>query len=355
MAVIDADTHVDENEDTWSYMSQAERKYAPATVEGAQGIGLAKGYNRYWLVDGKLVHRRHRSDERTGTRQPARELTDVKARIAHMDELGVDIHTLYSTFFLCQPTVKPEVDVALARSYNRWLADRCANTGGRMRWLAIMPSLDMNACVEEIRFARNNGACGIAKRGIEIGQRRAGDEYFFPMYKAASEANLAVCMHLASGDPSQSEVLGPANGFWFKTLPLLDACNQMVMNDIPKKFPELRVGFIEAGAMWVPYVMSELRSRHERMAWFSTFQFSEDLFKASRFFVACQTHEDLDYLLKIGLEDSLVIGSDYTHADMTAEINALDVIKKRGEAGSLSKTVVRKMLEDNPAKLYGIA
>ena len=354
MAVIDADTHVDENEDTWSYMSEADKKYTPMTVNGVEGKALAKGYHRYWLIDGNLVTRRVRDDERTGTKQPARELTDVSVRIKHMGELGVDVQTLFPTLFLTQPTAKPEVEAALCRSYNRWLADRCAGTKGKLRWLAALPTLDMDATVAEVKFARDNGACGLYKRGIEAGNRQAGDDYFHPLYKAASEANLAVCMHLGSGDPHVSDALPIGNSFWFKTLPLLDAANQLVMKDIPTKFPELRTGFIEAGAMWVPYVMSELRSRVDRMKWFSTFKFSEDLFRESRFYVACQTQEDIPYLLKLGLEDCLVIGSDYTHADMTAEINALDVMKKRGEKGELSKTVIRKMLEDNPAKLYAI-
>ena len=32
MAVIDADTHVDECEDTWTYMDESEAKYRPITV-----------------------------------------------------------------------------------------------------------------------------------------------------------------------------------------------------------------------------------------------------------------------------------------------------------------------------------
>ena len=352
MRVIDADTHVDENDQTWTYLAESERRYKPVTVSNEpEG---SKNRRRFWLVDGQVVTRHLRSDERTGTRPETRELADIPARLRQMDELGVDIHTIYPTFFLSQPTARPEVERALCRAYNRWLADKCAGTNGRLRWLAVLPTMSMDAVLEEIRFARDHGACGLQKRGIEAGHRQAGDEYFHPLYKAASDAGLAVCMHLAAGDPAISDVQPIADSFWQKTLPVLDACNHLVTNDIPHKFPELRVGFIEAGALWVPYVVSELRSRVERMAWMQTFRFSEDLFRASRFFVACQTQEDIPYMLKCGLEDSLVIGSDYSHADNTAELNALNVMKKRGEKGELSETAVRKMLRDNPGKLYGI-
>ena len=352
MAVIDADTHVDESDDTWSLLAASERRYRPMTVSNApEG---ADNRRRFWVVDGQLLLRHLRSDERTGTVPQTRDLSDIPARIRQMDELGVDVHTIYPTFFLSQPTNRPEVERALCRAYNRWIAERCAGSGGRLRWLAVLPTLDMGATLEEIRFARDHGACGVHKRGIEAGLRGAGDDYFLPLYKAASEAGLAVCFHLALADAAVNPVEVP-NSFWLKSLPVLDACNQLVTCGIPKKLPELRVGFIEVGAAWVPYVMSELQSRHERLAWSQSFEFSADLFRASRFFVACQTQEDIPYLLKCGLEDCLVIGSDYSHGDMTSELNALGVMRGRVEKGVLDAGVARKMLQDNPARLYGIA
>jgi hypothetical protein len=39
---------------------------------------------------------------------------------------------------------------------------------------------------------------------------------------------------------------------------------------------------------------------------------------------------------------------------MSAELEALGVMRGRAEEGAVSKTVVSKMLRDNPAKLYGI-
>ena len=39
----------------------------------------------------------------------------------------------------------------------------------------------------------------------------------------------------------------------------------------------------------------------------------------SRMYVTCQVDEDLPYILKVAGEDSLMVGSDYTHRDSSME------------------------------------
>ena len=48
-------------------------------------------------------------------------------------------------------------------------------------------------------------------------------------------------------------------------------------------------------------------------------------------YVACQTDDDLSYVLRYAGEDSLMIGSDYGHADNASELLALKRLKENGE------------------------
>ena len=48
---------------------------------------------------------------------------------------------------------------------------------------------------------------------------------------------------------------------------------------------------------------------------------------ASNLFVACQTDDDLPYVLKYAGENCLMIGSDYGHADNASELLALAKLK----------------------------
>ena len=70
-----------------------------------------------------------------------------------------------------------------------------------------------------------------------------------------------------------------------------------------------------------------------------------------RMFVACQTDDDLPYVLRYAGEDNLLIGSDYGHADTSSELEAL---RKLRESGVIPVRVVDKIMNDNPRRLYGI-
>jgi predicted TIM-barrel fold metal-dependent hydrolase len=70
-----------------------------------------------------------------------------------------------------------------------------------------------------------------------------------------------------------------------------------------------------------------------------------------RLYVACQTDDDLPYVLKYTGEDHLVIGSDYGHQDHTSELDALRNLKELDEVDG---RVIDKILDDNARALYGL-
>ena len=131
------------------------------------------------------------------------------------------------------------------------------------------------------------------------------------------------------------------------------AFSALIEHGIPDMFPKLRVGFIETAASWIPFLYADLVAKKLRRPYLPI-DFTEHLFRRNRIYVACQTNDDLPYILKYGTEDSLMIGTDYSHADQSAEIGALDVIEERAAKGEISPTVARKMLDDNPRRFYGL-
>src|SRR4030095_5579565 len=119
MLRIDVDAHIDESEATWESLDDGARSFKPVTLD--PGTATAPGGARphsLWLIDGTIRLRRGRDDKRTGTVKAPRELLDGEARIRHMDELRVDVQVLYPTLFLHAFTSRPEIDVALCKSYN---------------------------------------------------------------------------------------------------------------------------------------------------------------------------------------------------------------------------------------------
>ncbi|HUK41750.1 MAG TPA: amidohydrolase family protein, partial [Candidatus Acidoferrales bacterium] len=193
MAVIDSDAHVLETERTWDYMLESERALRPRIV--ATPDNPASG-GESWFIDGIYIGKGRNVGYDTA--KASREMDDISARLKHMDELDVDVQVLYPTIFLRPYTRRPDLELAVTRSYNRWLIDIWKAAPERLRWVAVLPLLSMDKALEEARFAKEYGACGIFIRGLE-GDKRLSDDYFFPLYEEAGRLDLPICVHSATG------------------------------------------------------------------------------------------------------------------------------------------------------------
>jgi len=354
MPVIDADAHVIETERTWEYIDAPGVR--PMLVAPAD-----RPNDQHWVVDGKLRRRamllrgpqatstavRGRRGRNTETPEAAREMANLDLRLQHMDQLGIDIQVLHNTIFIEAVADRPETDGAVCRSWNQWLADIWSKGHGRFRWSCVVPLSDMNSAVDEIRYAKEHGAVAVCLRPIE-GDKTLTDPYFYPVYEEASAQNLAIVVHIANGNATVCDVLrspyDQGSGFAMFRAMTAVACHSYILSEIPRRFPDLRWGFIEASAQWIPWVAHEAASRSDRAS-------AKDVFKDLPIYVTCQTDDDLPYVLEYAGENSLVIGTDYGHFDPSSEIDAISILKRRTD---IEERVLDKILDANPRRLYGL-
>ena len=345
---VDCDAHVDETEATWDYLRADEKRFRPILLENSTALQLAgvqgftsgdKRPHRVWLLsDGTVRLRRHRIDEEQGTTEGARTLTDIDQRLRHMDERGVDVQVLYRPSFFASPVSEvPELEVALCRAYNHWIGDATEKSNGRLRWVMIPPLLDMEVTLEELRWAKEHGACGVMKKGYEHG-RPANDPYYFPLYEEASRLDLPICIHTGFGDADRRSGYGGISN-------ATCAFSDMARAHIPERFPNLRVGWIETGASWVPYLYYHVVGPGNA---------DQDFFRRNRFYVSCEPLEDLPYILKFGTADFLMVGTDYGHNDQSTDLGALQTIEERATRGDIPAEVAQKIVDDNPRRFYGL-
>ncbi len=357
MRIIDADAHVLETMATFDYMDPSERQYRPEIIADPEP-GPSGDIKKWWLIDGRRREAPYPGGGTAALLGPytddialdddAKFLLDVQARVRHMDELGTDIQVLYPTLFLGPMTDNPDIDVALRKSYNRWMADVWAESKGRLRWAAVLPLLNMDRAREELRFARDNGACAVMVRGVEASDRLLDDPYFYPLYEEASDLDLPICVHAGCGSHEMSRIWGGFDRTFARAkLPGVSAFHLILYTGIPDRFPKLKFGFVELSAQWLPYLMHDLQRRVERrnMPW------KERPLADNRIWVACQTNDDHETIIRYVGDDNLTIGTDYGHADTSTEVMALQTFKN--EAG-LPQETIRKILDDNPAALYGL-
>ena len=340
MRVIDSDAHVIETDRTWEFMRDEDAAHKPEVL-----VPRAGGPDEYWLVEGRAFKRT--ANVGADTAPETREASDIKKRLAHMDEMGVDVHVLYPSFFLTQRTHHADTDYALSRSYNRWLADIWAQGEGRLRWAVIPPLHSMDLAIEEIRFGKEHGACAVFMRGIE-GDHRLSDPYMFPLYEEAIELDLPICIHAAAGNMHAFDLIDRDFGFSKFKLPAVGAFHDLIMQGTPQRFPKLRWGWIEISASWLPYALNDLALRFARQKrdWPGT-----DVLRENNMWVACQTADDLPYVLACTDEDHIVIGTDYGHNDTASEILALRILR---DGGTVPAASVDKILGANAEALYGL-
>ena len=342
MTVIDADAHVHESDHTWDFFEESDREYRPLIFPQE----VPETGQSHWIVDGVL--RPHGGNVGKATPRAYRQLEDVEGRLRHMDQLGIDIQVLYPSI-LTSFAERPEVEAALWRSYNRWMIDAVARANGRLRWVCRVPLTSMEDACRELRFAREQGACGVFLRAIE-GDRLLCDSFFFPLFEEASALDMPICVHVSIGNPQLFQFYSqpPDGGPFLKfKLGVVGACHTLLMNGIPEKFPRLRFGMVEASAEWVPYVVRELNKRFARRGR----SVAGQLLRDNRIFVTCQADDDLPHILAYAGEDNLVIGTDYGHADSATELYAMKELQAREDVDA---RVVDKILDDNARALYGL-
>src|SRR4051812_19273647 len=103
MPRIDADAHVIETPHTWSYMRENEQDFRPQIFVRNQADGApvrSNQRNEYWKIGD---HFQTKTNLGHDVPEEARDMVDIRRRLSHMDEIGIDIQVLYPTMFL-QPT-----------------------------------------------------------------------------------------------------------------------------------------------------------------------------------------------------------------------------------------------------------
>jgi predicted TIM-barrel fold metal-dependent hydrolase len=350
MTIIDSDAHVVETPETWSYMTGEDEVFRPEIFIRSESDNAPRGNNRrkeFWVIDDHLIAK----GANQGNDVPAdsRDMVSVKSRLDHMDELGADIAILYPTMWLRPMTKEFDVEYALCRSYNRWLADIWKQSNNRLRWAVIPPLLsliDKPKVRDELVFAKEHGAVSIFMRGMES-DRLLSHRYFFPLYEMAQELDLAVTLHTGINSFAVHDAYGQDAALLRAKLPCAAAFATLLSEEIPSRFPGVRWAFIEASALWLPFMLTEAKLRLQRKGR----RLADDAMAANRLYVTTQMTDDIPSIVNAVGDDNLLIGTDYGHSDTATDIEAM---KRLGDEGGIPQASVDKILQANPAKLYGL-
>ena len=364
--IIDADSHVEEAEAVWDYLDPEYAHRRPIVVERSVPPGPYV-QDAFWLIDGQTFPRpygygalmfgtpvtsRFAQGKKFSTESQT--LVPPSARIADMDRLGIDVQVLYPTIFLDLLSQDIAFEGALMRSYNTWLAQTCAQYPERLKWAAIIPLRSAREGAAEVRRAKELGAVAALIHGT-AGERVLHEPDLDEIWAEAERLDMALSVHTGW---NMHSLLSKMDSFYCSTalgvVPSMFGLFSMLGGGILERFPKLRVGFFEAGADWLPYMvnrMERLWEVYSRNDWPGTTKTAprDWIAKGNIYFCVEGDEQFLPQVAELIGEDHLLTSADLPHDEALdesiAELNA---------RADLSETLKSKILYDNPMRFYGL-
>ena len=208
------------------------------------------------------------------------------------------------------------------QAYNDWHIDEwCGNHPGRFIPCGILPTWDMDACVAEIKRISKKGctAVSISENPTTIGLPSIHNAYWEPMWKAVTEEDIVICLHIGGGNPAPHASMESPIEAWISTMPIsivVGAADWLHLEAL-ERYP-LKVALSEGSIGWVPYFLERSDFAHEQhKAWtHSRFKGTKPSEVFWKHFMTCFI-EDAFGLKNIQHmnEDMITYECDYPHSD----------------------------------------
>jgi predicted TIM-barrel fold metal-dependent hydrolase len=194
-----------------------------------------------------------------------------------LDLLGYDRQLLFPTFAPGQCEFARDVDTAYAaaRALTRGMLEFCADEP-RLMPVTFIPLFDPQRAIAEARFALEAGIKGLTLSPNPPPSHSLTHPSLHPLYALAQEHQVPILFHVENdarrkiaegfhenGWEGQTDFHGGGENFtgllymavsqWVEV-----ALAALIFDNVLEKFPRLKIGVIELGAVWVPAWLERL-------------------------------------------------------------------------------------------------
>lgn len=272
--VIDADVHVTPPPTFWrEYLSPQFRARAPSVEsDGEFDYIVFEGERRQVNLMQSQAGRDFDQFKNAG------KLSDMRVggwmpfqRLADMDRDGIDKGVIFGG----GPLQTGDLDLYMDSfdAFNRWQSDFCADTDGRLFGAAFLPMVDVQHTISMMRAAKKRGDVAVnlpafpqsidkftkkdsiwqAMTGDQTGERQYRDPEFDPLWAAAVELDMPITFHLGARVSRFKDKTNFLPDVVMGKPAMLEIPAIMIYGGVFDRFPELRIGLIEAGVGWIPW------------------------------------------------------------------------------------------------------
>jgi uncharacterized protein len=383
LKLIDADSHLTEPEDMW--ITRATAKYkdrVPQThVDNSDGVS-------YWWVDGDKKLAKNNSiafvrkngdkipyfgaDFMGGPREDVHAAaSEAKPRVDMLDEMGIYAQIVYPNVMgFAAPAMVQGLDrdlsYVITAIYNDAMAEWQAEGQGRLLPQAVLPFWDIENSVKEAQRVKDLGLTGVTMAGEPHlgGLPDLGQPDWDPLYEVLSDLELPIDIHIGARnfEGSQAGVAWPSLGERaakpVRSIQTELSNSRFISNlcasDVLIRYPKLNWVSVESGIGWIPYVLE--RVDYEYREEFRGIG-APDLPPAKEIFqmgiYGTFWFEDagpLDLIPRIGA-DNILWETDFPHP---TSLYPSPVERSEEKLKALAPDVIRKIMQDNSARLYKI-
>ena len=241
-------------------------------------------------------------------------------------------------------------------SFNRWYDETWGfNHDDRLFATALVSLRDLDRAVELTDYVLERGARVVLLPTGPAYGRSPGDPYFDPVWSRLNEAKVTVAFHIMpywyfdAMSPAWGHDPDPASwhmSAWqwnnvYGERPVEDTLSAIIFDNVFGRHPDLMCLVAEHGAEWVPHFvrhMDKSRGMGRNGPWIGgklTERPSEIFRRHVR--VAPYPEDDIPWIVdNLGHVDSIVMGSDFPHAEGLAEpaefaklLDPLDAVTQR--------------------------
>jgi len=308
--------------------------------------------------------------------------SDPHQRLKELDHEGIAGEVIFPDFglpFELYPpliaalrgyAVSPDKVEVANRAHNRWLADFCAAAPERLKGLGVVSFVDVDATVEELRWAKDAGLAGIVLPSVDENVPFFHQRYE-PIWSALEELELPVATHTAISSVTKHMATGTLTSVPHPAcaLPIMTAqaffftqqiLTHLMWGGVLDRHPRLQVALTEQGSGWV---ISAVRGMD--YSWESSYlrrDVREVVRRKPSEYFARQVHmgsslfslAEAQARHEIGV-DKICIGMDYPHHEGTwgSGPGTLYYLQSTLGAAGVPPGEARRMLGANAAALWG--
>ena len=368
--IIDADGHIVEPRTFWDdYVEPTYRDRIPRIVKDSAGIDRIAFDGRVasgavyspaamcipgGLAGPEVMRKLSWDDLRPGSFDP-------HARLKDMDAERIDVSVLFPSIGLMFVGIKdPAASAAGCRAYNNWMADFCCVAPGRLLNVAPVPLNDVTMAITEMRrVVKEHGVKAVLVRSNPYNNRRLSDAAYDPFWAEAQEHDCTIALHAAVMGDMPTAGFDRYHDFFQRMIishPLEQqmACMDIICGGVLEKCPRLRVAFLEAGGLWVPFWLARLDEFHEKIGHMvPKARLTPSEYFRRQCFCSCEPDDiSLKAATALGVGDYLMWASDYPHYDC---VFPGAVRELHEHCAPLPADAREKIMGSNAARCYGLA